>query len=233
MTPVLEAEAERLAELLGTQRALAEQQAAVAQALQDGRDGAITARTALETALGEGGVLPQLFDTDPAEASLLATGAESLGAFVETLAAIRPNPDSTLERQGNLALPVDGLILPDDGSGRPGVRIATAPRALVSTPVTATLLWQGPLLDYGTVVLLEPAPDLIFVLAGVQEVFAETGLILPAGAPIGLMPDTQTFNDGILTENTGLETGQAAQSLYLEVREGQTAAQTDAWFALE
>jgi septal ring factor EnvC (AmiA/AmiB activator) len=233
MTPVLEAEAARLEDLLGRQRALADQQAAVSRAFEDGREGALAARAALETAMGEGGILPSLFDEDPVEATLMATGAESLGSFVETLAAVRPDPESTLERQGNLDLPVAGLILPDDGSGRPGVRIATAPRALVTTPVTATVLFQGPLLDYGTVVLLEPAPDLIFVLAGLQEVFAETGRVLPAGAPIGLMPDTQSFNDGILTENSGLETGQPAQSLYLEVREGQTAVQTDAWFALE
>ncbi|WP_333712702.1 murein hydrolase activator EnvC family protein [Yoonia sp.] len=233
MTPVLEAEAARLEDLLGTQRALADQQAAVARALEDGREGALAARAALETAMGEGGVLPLLFEEDPVEATLLAASAESLGAFARSLAEARPDPETTLERQGNLALPVAGLILPNDGSGRPGVRIATAPRALVTTPVTATVLFQGPLLDYGTVVLLEPAPDLIFVLAGLHEVFAETGRILPAGAPIGLMPDTQSFNDGILTENMGLETGQPAQSLYLEVREGQTASQTDAWFALE
>ena len=157
----------------------------------------------------------------------------ALNAIAAALAAARPNPDTALEAQGNLPLPAAGSILPDDGSGRPGVRIATEPRALVTTPVTATILYQGPLLDYGTVVILEPAPDLMFVLAGLEEVFAQTGRILPAGAPIGLMPDAQGYDDGILTENSGLEAGQRAQSLYLEVRQGQTPAQTDTWFALE
>ena len=233
MTRVLEAEAAALATQLNQQRDLMTQKAAVENALQDGRDGAVAAREALVAAMGDGGALPQRFVDDPVAATLLATGAVSLGEFAEALASTHPDPDTTLQREGNLPLPVDGLILPDDGSGRPGVRIAVEPRALVTTPVTATVLFEGPLLDYGTVVVLEPAPDLMVVLAGLEEVFVQSGRILPAGAPVGLMPDAQTYDDGILTENSGLETGQRAQSLYLEVREGQTPAQTDAWFALE
>ena len=233
MTPALQAEAARIGTLLSRQRELAAQQQAVAAAIEAGRDGAIAARAALQEAMGDGGALEQRFVEDPVAATLLATGAESMGSFVATLAAERPDPDTTLQPEGNLPLPAEGIILPDDGSGRPGVRIATTPRALVTTPVTATVLFQGPLLDYGTVVILEPAPDLMFVLAGLEEVFAQAGRILPAGAPIGLMPDAQGYDDGILTENSGLETGERAQSLYLEVRQGQTPAQTDAWFALE
>lgn len=233
MTPALQAEAARIGELLEHQRELAAQQQAVTTAIEAGRDGAIAARAALQEAMGDGGALEQRFVEDPVAATLLATGAESLGTFVAALGAARPDPDTTVQPEGNLPLPAEGLILPDDGSGRPGVRIATSPRALVTTPVTATVLFQGPLLDYGTVVILEPAPDLMFVLAGLEEVFAQAGRILPAGAPIGLMPDAQGYDDGILTENSGLGTGERAQSLYLEVRQGQTPAQTDAWFALE
>ncbi len=233
MTPVLEAEATRVAALLSEEQRLVDQQQAVTAALEAGREGAIAARAALQAAMGEGGALPQQFIEDEVTTSLLVSGAESLGGFAAALSEARPDPDTTLEAEGNLLLPAAGLILPDDGSGRPGVRIATEPRALVTTPVTATVLYQGPLLDYGTVVILEPAPDLMFVLAGLEEVFAQTGRILPAGAPIGLMPDAQSYDDGILTENSGLETGERAQSLYLEVRQGQTPAQTDTWFALE
>ena len=233
MTPVLEAEAERLSQLLTQQQTLSAQQASVQQALEDGRRDVVAASAALEAAMGDEGGLPQLFVEDRVEATLLSTGAETLATFADQLATARPDPATVLVPEGNLALPVDGYILPDDASGRPGIRIAAAPRALVSTPVTATVLFHGPLLDYGNVVILEPAPSLLFVLAGLNEVFVQPGRILPAGAPIGLMPDAQTYDDGILTENLGIETGQRAQSLYLEVREGQTSAQTDAWFALE
>ncbi len=233
VTPAIQAELAEVTELLAAQARVRQEQAEVTTALQEARDGIVAARDALANAVGEGAELPLRFVDDPVQSTLLAAGAESLGVFVSELAATRPDPEEMLGAAGNLPLPVSGLILPDDGSGRPGVRIATSPRALVTTPVTATVLFQGPLLDYGNVVILEPAPDVLFVFAGLNEVFAQTGQIVTAETPIGLMPDDQGYDDGILTENLGLETGQRAQALYLEVREGQTAVQTDAWFALE
>jgi hypothetical protein len=47
------------------------------------------------------------------------------------------------------------------------------------------------------------------------------------------MGASQTYDDGILTDNSGIETGERAQTLYLEVRDGQAPTNTDAWFALE
>jgi len=233
MTPALEAEAARLSQALAARQALVDQQQAVAEALAQGRAGALAARDALQDAMAGGDVLPQGFVDDTDAVAMLASGAETLGGFLGELSVARPDPETRLEPAGNIALPVQGLILPDDGSGRSGVRIAAAPRALVTTPVTATVLYQGPLLDYGTVVILEPAPDLMFVLAGLGDVFVDAGSILPAGAPIGLMPAAQGYDDGILTVNSGDQAGQGAQALYIEVRQGQSVAQTDTWFALE
>lgn len=233
LTPALQAEADKIAQLLSDVRAARAAQDAAAQALNDGLTGAQTARAALGQAMSERSTLPTRFVDDPVQTTLMVASAETLGAFASQLAGMRPDATATLTPQGNLPLPVGGRVLPDDGSGRPGVRIAAPPRALVTTPVAATVLFQGPLLDYGTVVILEPAADTLFVLAGLEVVFVQAGEVVGPDAPIGLLGDAQGYDDGILTENLGAGTGRRAQSLYLEVRDGQSPVNTDAWFALE
>ncbi|WP_242649910.1 murein hydrolase activator EnvC family protein [Yoonia litorea] len=233
IAPVLEAEAAEVAGMLQSQQELRAEQREVSERLQSGLDQITAARRSLALAMDADQSLPFSFEDNDAEVAALAQSAENLAAFADRLAQTRPDPVQVLEPAGNLPLPVAGIILPTDGSGRPGVRIAAPPRALVTTPVAATVLFDGPLLDYGNIVILEPAPDVLFVIAGLEEVLASAGQILPADAPLGLLPDKQTYDDGILTENLGLAVGQRAQSLYLEVREGQSAVQTDRWFALE
>ena len=119
------------------------------------------------------------------------------------------------------------------GIARPGVIVAARPRALVISPVAATLLFRGPLLDYGNVVILEPAPNVLFVFAGLAEVFGDTGEILPAGAPLGLMGGEVPDANAILTESDAFGPEAATQTLYLEVRERQSPVDPARWFALE
>ncbi|PJI93069.1 septal ring factor EnvC (AmiA/AmiB activator) [Yoonia maricola] len=233
VTPGLEAEVARLDELLAETRRVRAAQDAAAQTLQDGLQGAQTARAALGQAVSERSDLPTRFSDDPVQTALLVASAETLDDFATQITAARPESPETLSPQGNLPLPVGGTVLPDDNSGRPGIRIAAAPRALVTAPAPATILFQGPLLNYGTVVILEPAADVMFVLAGFAEVFGQPGQVLPMGAPIGLLGDTNGLDDGILTDNLGNAAGQSLQALYLEVREGQTPVNPDAWFAVE
>lgn len=233
LAPGLAAEVADLRARLEEATALREARQAAAQTLADGLAGAQTARAALGQAVSERTDLPQRFEEDQVQTALLVASAQTLGAFAADVAANRPAETTTLTGQADLPLPVDGFVLPDDGSGRAGVRIETAPRAIVTAPLAATILFQGELLDYGTVVILEPAADVLFVLAGLAEVFGQTGQVLPAGAPLGLMGEGTQRNDGILTENLTDRAGQDQQALYLEVREGQTPVSPDAWFALE
>lgn len=233
LAPALEAEVIELRSVLAEAAELRVAQNAAAQILTDGLQGAQTARATLGQAVSERTDLPTRFEDDPVQTALMVASAETLGDFAAEIAEARPDATEPLTASGNLALPVDGIVLPDDGSGRPGVRLAAEPRALVTTPVPATILFQGPLLDYGNVVILEPATDVMFVLAGFAEVFGAAGQVLPAGAPVGLLGDDTGFDDGILTENIDVVSGQTAQPLYLEVREGQSPVNPDAWFALE
>ncbi|WP_341368239.1 peptidoglycan DD-metalloendopeptidase family protein [Yoonia sp. BS5-3] len=195
--------------------------------LQSGLEGAQAARTALGQAVSDRVDLPTRFDADPLQTALLLASAETLADFATGLAAQAPDARETVVPTGSLALPVAGIVLPQ--TNRPGVTIAAAPQALVTTPIGATVLFQGPLLDYGTVVILEPSADVMFVLVGLDKVLVQPGEILPVGAPIGFLADV----DRILTENEGSLTVQAQQTLYLEVRDGQSAINVDRWFALE
>ena len=233
VTPGLEAEVSRLNGLLDEIQAVQAARDAAAQTLSDGLQGAQMARAALGQAVAERTDLPIRFEDDPVQTALLAASAQTLDEFAVQIAAARPEGAETLTARGGLPLPVAGTLLPDDGSGRAGIRIAAAPRALVTAPAPATILFQGPLLNYGTVVILEPATDVLFVMAGFADVFGEAGQVLPAGAPIGLLAAGTPADDGILTENIGNAAGQALQALYLEVREGQGPVEPGAWFALE
>ena len=233
VAPGITAEVSALRSLLEETQQIKRAQEDAAQTLADGMQGAQTARAALGQAVSQRTDLPQRFEDDSVQTALLVASAETLGAFAAQIADGRAGQTITLTAQGDLPLPVTGIVLPDDNSGRPGVRIAAAPRALVSAPVASTVLFQGELLDYGSVVILEPAADVLFILAGLAEVFVSAGQVLPAEAPIALLGGGTARDDGILTENLINATGEAQQALYLEVREGQTPVNPDAWFALE
>lgn len=229
----LRAEAAKLqAQLEEAQRLRAARETAT-QNLIDGLQGAQSARTALGQAISNRSDLPKRFDEDPVETALLAANAETLAGFADELASGRPDPDATLRPTASLALPVTGVVQPNSRRARPGVSIATEPNALVSAPVGATVLFQGPLLDYGNVIILEPAPDVLFVFAGLDQVFIKAGEIVASGAPIGLMGGAEAGVDGNLTQNAAFVDGRGQQTLYLEVRDGQSPTNPDAWFALE
>ncbi len=242
VTPALQAEVERLRADLEEVQALQSVQDDAARTLHQGLAGAQTARLALSTAISERTDLPQRFSEDPAKRAELLASTETLAAFANGLAAIVDQeftgtvPDARALR-GQMPLPVQGRILrrfaePDAaGIVRPGWVIAVRPRALVSTPVAATVRFQGPLLDYGNVIILEPAADVLFVISGLAEVFGEAGQILPAGSPVGLVGGEQPSADAILTADGGGNAGSRTQTLYLEVREGQSAIDPGVWFA--
>jgi len=229
MTPALQGQATALRAQLDRARDLRAARETAISTLRDGLQGAQTARAALGQAISDRTTLPLRFDADPVQNALLIASAETLDDFAAGLEA--GTTETRLTASGDLRLPVAGVAQAD--STRPGVMITAAPRALVTTPVPATVLFQGALLDYGTVVILEPAADVLFVLAGLDQVFVQPGEIVAAGGPIGLLGEMQGGVDGILTENQQRFANQMQQTLYLEVRDGQSAVNPGAWFALE
>ncbi|WP_322894459.1 MULTISPECIES: hypothetical protein [unclassified Yoonia] len=232
LTPALTQEATALQGELAAVRTSRDQRIAATDLLRDGLDFAQTARAALGRAISERQDVPRRFAEDPAQTAARVAAAETLAALANELAGTGAPEDTTLEAAANLPLPVAGFISTGT-SDRPGITIAAAPRALVTSPVRATILYEGPLLDYGNVVILEPAEEVLFVIAGMAETFGTVGEIIAVGAPLGLMGGEVGMDDANLIANTGIGAGQDAQPLYLEVRGGQGPINPDAWFALE
>lgn len=243
VTPALQAEAVALAEEIEALSSLEAAQEEGMATLSAGLDGVQSAREALAEAVAQRTDLPRRFVEDPVAVALLIASAETLDAFTAGLGAtvqddLGAEVGDATALKGRLALPVQGSVIRRAGEAdaagvvRPGIVVATRPRALVTTPVAATLRFRGPLLDYGNVVILEPAPGVLFVLAGLGEVWAGTGEILPAGAALGLMGTDQPSGDGNLSDQgpTGAEA--RSETLYLEVRDGDGPANPADWFAL-
>ena len=242
MTPALNAQADALRETLVEVSTLRQLQAGAERSLQDGLTGVQDARTALSQAIADRTDLPRKFTEDAVKTALLIATTETLEAFAAGLGEISGGPLETaanvgvFDKKGALPLPVAGRVLRRAGEAdaagikRPGVLLATRPRALVSAPVAATIRYQGPLLDFGNVMILEPKSGLLMVFAGLDVVYGRTGEVIAEGAPLGLMGGKDAAIGEILTQ-VGDGTGSdLSQSLYLEVREDNEPVNPESWF---
>lgn len=240
VTPALQAEAEALGAQLEELRRLRALQAEVTGTLQRGLRAAQEARASLSQAIQDRSDLPRRFLEDPEELQTLVASAGSLDAFAAGLAAMETDigaPMGDFEgAKGTLPLPVHGTLLRRAGEAdaagirRPGILIATRPGALVTAPWPATIRYRGPLLDYGNVMIMEPASGYLLVLAGLGTVFGETGDVLEAGAPVGLMGGVAP--DGAAADAAGEEGGGAGrtETLYMELRQGKEPVDPAPWF---
>lgn len=243
VAPALNREAQKLKgelEEIALMRAIQE---SAADLLRDGLMGVQEARTGLSTAISNRVGLPVRFLENPEAMSALLSSADTLRAFADGIQDMGiTGADAPLhigEARGALPLPVTGTVLrrfdEQDAAGirRPGWVIATEPRALVTTPWPATIRYRGPLLDYGNVMILEPGDGFLLVLAGLTEVYGETGEVVPAGAPVGLMggnaPDAALF----LTQAAKGGGIVKTETLYMELRQGDAPVDPALWFAFD
>lgn len=241
VTPALEAEVATLRRELQEVADLRAVQAGAADTLARGLTAAQAARTALSQAIAARGPLPRRFNEDPEALALLAESAETLDAFAFGLL-----PDTGFDEdplldfgaaQGTLPLPVLGTVLREAGEAdaagvvRPGLVIGTRPQALVLAPWSGTIRYRGPLLDYGNVMILEPGPGYLLVLAGLGVVYGDVGEVVAKGAPLGLMGGApEAAAEFGVDAGTGSGAG-GGGTLYLEVRQGGSPVDPGEWFA--
>ena len=244
VAPALNARADELRSKLAEVRTLRALQETAADTLREGLNGVQQARTALSQAVADRQPLPRRFTEDPVKTAILIASTETLEGFASGLSQIALEesqgslPDIT-HRKGALPLPVQGQLLRRAGEAdaagiaRPGILLATRPRALVTTPVAATIRYRGPLLDYGNVMILEPQAGTLFVLAGLDVVYGETGEVLPAGSPVGLMGGKDAEIGAVITQSGEGAGNTRPETLYIEVREGDTPVDPRTWFATD
>ncbi len=246
VAPGLEAEARDMQQKLEEIRTVRAIQLSAANTLAQGLGQVQEARRLLASAVTDRSSLPVRFGQDPQELTALVQSADTLDAFASGIVGMEQDvgaPMADFEgAQGSLQLPVMGRVLrrynqPDAaGVPRPGLVVATGPTALVTTPWPATIRYRGPLLDYGNVMILEPARDYLMIFAGLSQVFGETGDVLAAGEPVGLMggkePPAQEFGaEFVANAATGGGAGQT-ETLYVELRRGKETLDPAEWFMM-
>lgn len=241
VTPALQAEAEDLRRQLDELRRLRALQDDTSEILSRGLVAAQEARSALSQAVQDRVGLPRRFLDDPEELKALLASADSLDSFASGLAEIETDIGPPMEdfagARGSLPLPVRGTLLRRAGEAdaggirRPGILIATRPSALVTAPWPATIRYRGPLLDYGNVMIVEPAAGYLLVLAGLQTVYGETGDVVEAGAPLGMMGGTESRIALFPADAQEVGGTGRTETLYIELRHGKEPQDPGPWFA--
>ncbi len=238
ITPALRRKAERLgadlAEIAALEslhdEALANAQAAI--------EGLQAARASLTLAIREADPEKPVVPDPPAYLDRLARTSRDLSTLAARLEAQIPQAarmqgDASLK--GRLPYPLAGTLSrrfnAPNGAGipQPGIVITAPPLSLVLAPQAGIVRFTGEFLEYGQVVILEPAPDLLQIYAGFGQVYVKTGEVLESGAAMGLlggeMPDSAEF----LAES-GSENDKGAESLYIEIRENGIPVDPEQWF---
>ena len=241
VTPALQSKAVVLKAELDEIRTLQLLQKNAAETLKSGLSGVQTARAELSKSIANRTDLPKRFVEDPVRTAILIESAETLAGFASGLSQIAEGEISQSnvqieDQKGNLSLPVRGIVLHRAGEAdaagikRHGMIVATRARALVVSPTAATIRYRGPLLDLGNVVILEPQTDTMFVFSGLDDVYGDTGQVIPEGTPVGIMGGSAPQVDAILSltgEGTGSD---RSETLYIEVREGGSPVDPETWF---
>ena len=105
------------------------------------------------------------------------------------------------------------------------------PLALVSTPTAATVRYAGEFLNYGLVIILEPAPDYLITYTGLGRSFVTEGDILAAGDPVGEMGGDLPIAQEFLIETSSVTGASGSETLYMELRRKGAPVDPTPWFA--
>jgi len=176
----------------------------------------------------------------------LARQAEAAAARADDLAGLAAalragdvdaaRPFSAL--RGTLMPPVSGRITGGFGSADPwgragqGVTFTAPAHAEVIAPVAGTVRYSGALIDYGTVIILEPAADWLIVLAGLDMSEREVGETVLAGDRLGDLGAPLPEGAEFMLDAEGRERQIRTSTLYVEMRGEGEPVDPAPWFAL-
>lgn len=120
--------------------------------------------------------------------------------------------------RGFLTAPAAGVVVTqfgaDDGFGgiAKGVFLVTRAEAQVITPSDGWVIYKGPYLNYGEIIILNPGEEHLILLAGLENVTVDLGQFVRMGEPVGSM-GARTIGQTITTR-----AGIARPTLYIEFR---------------
>lgn len=122
-----------------------------------------------------------------------------------------------IKAKGALSRPARGKIVMrygeemSKGVSSKGITIQTRDMAQVIAPFDGAVLFAGPFRGYGNLIIIEHGKGYTSLLAGLNSIDCETGQMLLAGEPVGLMPS-----------------GKAAR-LYMELRKDNHPINPESW----
>lgn len=106
---------------------------------------------------------------------------------------------SFVTAKGNIRVPAAGRLVQKFGESKlnetsKGIIIATREGAEVTAPYDAEVLFTGPFMGYGSMVILKHSDGFHTLLAGMTKIYASVGDFLLEGEPIGAMGDDESDN---------------------------------------
>lgn len=243
ITPALKRQTDELRFQLEELSELRRIQTNAKEQLRLGLAGVQQARVDLSQAIADRTDLPKRLYDNTKKIQILADSATSLEMFAGSLGLLSLEPETSQaidfdKMRGTLKLPVESLVLrgynemDPIGLKRPGLVLAARPLALVSAPVDATIRYVGTFLDYQNVIILEPQPQYLLVIAGLDQVYGEIGEVINKNSPIGLLGGNQESTKEFLLEGSDDGSALARETLYMELRYKGKPVDPSLWFAV-
>lgn len=133
--------------------------------------------------------------------------------------------------KGYLTMPANGVNVVDfggnDGFGgiSQGISVVTRAEAQVVAPADGWVLYKGPYLNYGQIVILNTGQTYTALLAGLETVTVDIGQFVQMGMPLGTM-GSRTIGRTVTTN-----AGAAQPTLYIELREDNEPVDPTGWWA--
>jgi septal ring factor EnvC (AmiA/AmiB activator) len=133
--------------------------------------------------------------------------------------------------RGYLTLPAVGTDVLSYGAGdgyggiAAGESLTTRPGAQVVAPADGWVMYKGPYLNYGQIVILNPGQDYTILLAGLDATSVDIGQFVLMGTPLGTM-GSHTSGRPVTTS-----AGVSQPTLYIELRKNDQPVDPAGWWA--
>ena len=132
--------------------------------------------------------------------------------------------------RGYLTVPAAGVTINkfgiDDGFGgtTKGISLVTRADAQIVAPADGWVMYKGPYLNYGQIIIINPGQGYTILLAGLEHTDVSLGQFVIMGEPIGTM-GSRTIGQAVAT-NAGV----SRPTLYIELRNHDTPLDPSSWW---
>lgn len=184
------------------------------------------------------GLRQRIEAVDQAAEAAEAAGQNQSGTDLtpDTIRVALANADRTepavpfASARGYLARPAAGVTVTqygvDDGFGgiSRGASIVTRAEAQVVSPSDGWVMYKGPYLNYGQIIILNPGEGYTILLAGLDQVSVDLGQFVMLGEPVGTM-GSRTIGRTVTTS-----AGATRPTLYIELRDANGPFDPAPWW---